>query len=90
MGSWNTIADPAATHRAHRVFVERHQVRALEPDHARCIHPARRWHQAQQGEAGQALAAARFADEGQRAPALEAEAHAVHRVDRAAADWRES
>jgi len=54
------------------------QILAFEPHLARDDAPGRRRHEAHDAERGDALAAARFADDAERAAALEAEVDAVH------------
>ena len=74
-------ADPAAPDPAERLALEREHVGVAQPDRAAGLDPARRRHQPEQREAGEALPAARFADQRERLAPVEREADPVHRID---------
>ena len=77
--------DLVAADAAHGGLVEGDEVDAVEPDGAADDAAGRIGDQAHQGERGDALAAAGFADDGQRLAALEREGHAVDGLDEAGA-----
>ena len=71
--------DAVAAQVAHRRRLEPDQLAALEADRAAGDAAGRRRHQPHDRERRDALAAARFADDGERAARLDREAHAVDR-----------
>ena len=82
VGCWKIMRDPVAPDLAHLVAREAHQVRAVEQDLAG-VDRARRGDQAQDRQAGHALAAAGFADETHDLAAADREVDAVDGLDHA-------
>ncbi len=72
---------PAAPHPAQRLASEGQQVGLADPEDAARLDPAGGRHQPEEGEAGEGLARARLADQGQELTGSEGEGHAVHRED---------
>ena len=82
IGSWKIIEMRSPRMRAHLLLAQREQVAAAVA-HRAGMAPRRHRHQAQDRERGDALAAARFADDAERLAVVHREGDAVDRAHRA-------